>query len=74
MAGQKWESTRGLGLAFGYNAAEPTGDYMTGQGVADLFAEVKAGGGNLLLNVGPMADGTIPDVQRKALLDFARLT
>lgn len=74
MAGQKWESTRGLGLAFGYNAAEPTGDYMTGQGIADLFAEVKAGGGNLLLNVGPMADGTIPDVQRKALLDFARLT
>lgn len=74
LKGVKWESTRGLGLAFGYNAAEPTDDYMTGQDIADLFAEVKAGGGNLLLNVGPRADGSIPEIQKKALLDFARLT
>lgn len=73
MAGQKWESTRGLGLAFGYNAAEPTDDYMTGPEILDLYREVAAGGGNLLLNVGPMADGTIPQVQQQALLDFAAL-
>ena len=73
LKGVKWESTRGLGLAFGYNAAEATDDYMTGQDIADLYAEVKADGGNLLLNVGPRADGSIPEVQSKALLDFARL-
>ncbi|MDP1631285.1 MAG: alpha-L-fucosidase [Caulobacter sp.] len=72
LAGQKWESTRGLGLAFGYNAAETTDDYLTGEGLIDLYAEVTAGGGNLLLNVGPMADGTIPDIQRQALLTFGR--
>jgi alpha-L-fucosidase len=73
LAGQKWESTRGLGLAFGYNAAEPTGDYMTGADIAALFTEVKRDGGNLLLNVGPRADGSIPDIQSKALLEFSRL-
>ena len=35
---------------------------------------VRADGGNLLLNVGPRADGSIPEVQSKALPDFARLT
>ena len=73
LKGVKWESTRGLGLAFGYNTDEPTDNYMTGQGIADLFEEVKADGGNLLLNVGPRADGSIPEVQSKALLDFARI-
>ena len=68
MAGQKWESTRGLGLAFGYNANEETGDYLTGEGLIALYREVTAGGGTLLLNVGPRADGTIPEVQRAPLL------
>ena len=72
LAGQKWESTRGLGLAFGYNAAEPTDDYLTGQGVRDLYREVASDGGNLLLNVGPRADGSVPDVQVEALLAFGR--
>jgi len=64
----KWESTRGLGLAFGYNAAEATDDYMTGPQLLDLYREVTAGGGNLLINVGPRADASIPDVQRAPLL------
>lgn len=72
LAGQKWESTRGLGMAFGYNAAEATDDYLTGEGVAALYCEVTAGGGNLLLNVGPRADGSIPEIQVQALRDFAR--
>jgi alpha-L-fucosidase len=42
----KWESTRGLGLAFGYNAAEATDDYMTGPQLLELYREVTGGGGN----------------------------
>jgi len=68
MAGRKWESTRGLGLAFGYNANEETGDYLTGDALIDLYGQVTAGGGNLLINVGPRADGSIPDVQSAPLL------
>lgn len=74
LKGVKWESTRGLGLAFAYNTDEPTDNYMTGPQIAELFDEVKADGGNLLLNVGPRADGSIPEVQSQALLDFAKLS
>ena len=69
---EKWESTRGLGLAFGYNAAEATDDYLTGQGLIDLYTEVTAGGGNLLVNVGPRADGSIPEIQSETLLTLGR--
>jgi alpha-L-fucosidase len=68
----KWESTRGLGLAFGYNAAEATDDYMTGDQLLDLYREVTAGGGNLLINVGPRADASIPEVQQQPLLEIGR--
>lgn len=52
--------------------AEATDDYLTGEGVAALYREVTAGGGNLLLNVGPRADGSIPENQAQALGDFGR--
>ena len=63
MGEQKWESTRGLGLAFGYNANEQVSDYLTADGLIDLYADVTSRGGNLLINVGPRADGSIPEVQ-----------
>jgi len=73
MGGAKWESTRGLGMAFGYNANEETGDYMTGEDLTELYRDVTARGGNLLINVGPMADGTIPGVQQAPLRDLGRI-
>lgn len=66
-ADQKWECTRGLGLAFGYNANEETGDYMTADALLKLYRETTTRGGNLLINVGPCADGSIPDVQQAPL-------
>ncbi len=72
LQGVKWESTRGLGLAFGYNAAEPTSDYLTAEQLLALYRETTAAGGNLLINVGPKADGSIPDVQREPLLALGR--
>ena len=72
LIGQKWESTRGLGMAFGYNANEVTDDYMTGEQLIALYREVAADGGNLLVNVGPRADGSIPDVQRAPLLAIGK--
>ena len=67
MGGQKWESTRGLGLAFGYNANEETGDYLTDEALIALYRDVTARGGNLLINVGPRADASIPEVQQAPL-------
>ena len=63
----KWEMTRGLGLSFGYNANEGPEYIMTGEQLYELYADTHAHGGNLLINVGPMADGTIPGLQAAAL-------
>lgn len=63
----KWEACRGLGLAFGYNAEERDEDYLTPEQLIALHDDVRTHGGNLLINVGPMADATIPDIQKKAL-------
>ncbi|MFD5176949.1 alpha-L-fucosidase [Nocardia sp. NPDC058379] len=62
-----WELTRGLGRSFGYNAEETAADTLTGAEVIHLLVDVVAGGGNLLLNVGPDGDGRIPDLQRAPL-------
>jgi alpha-L-fucosidase len=66
--GRKWESTRGMGSSFGYNRTETPDDYLAVAELVHLVADVVARGGNLLLNVGPMADGRIPWVQAERLL------
>lgn len=60
---KKFEVCRGIGRSFGYNKLEGDADYLPTDELCALHDDVLAGGGNLLLNVGPMADGTIPDAQ-----------
>ncbi len=68
----KWEACRGLGLGFGYNQDEWPSDYLTGEQLIALYDSVTAQRGNLLINVGPMADGTIPELQSKPLRALGR--
>jgi alpha-L-fucosidase len=63
LAGKKFEVCRGIGRSFGYNALETEADYMPIDEVVALRDDIFSDGGNLLLNVGPMADGTIPEAQ-----------
>ncbi len=65
----KWEETRGVGGSFGYNRAEALGDYRTGRELVHLLVETVARGGNLLLDVGPTADGRVPVVMQQRLAD-----
>jgi alpha-L-fucosidase len=65
---RKWESTRGIGASFGFNREEPEASYLDPDALVHLFVDVVAHGGNLLLNVGPTADGTVPWVQAQRLL------
>jgi alpha-L-fucosidase len=66
-----WEHCRGIGLSFGYNQLEGEHEYMTARQAVRLLVDIVSRGGNLLLNVGPRADGTLPDLQREVLAGLA---
>lgn len=69
---KKWESTRGIGRSFGYNCFETAADTMSGKELIYMLADVVSKNGNLLINVGPMADGTIPDIQTNPLKELGQ--
>jgi alpha-L-fucosidase len=71
-AAHKWENTRGCGRSFGFNRNEPPEDYMTVDQLVTMFVDNVANWGNLLLNVGPRADGTINDIQVNLLRGLGR--
>ncbi|MGD8793490.1 MAG: alpha-L-fucosidase [Anaerolineae bacterium] len=68
----KWEATRGIGYSFGYNQAEGPEHSLSVEELVRSFVDMVSKNGNLLLNVGPMADGSIPDLQRECLLGLGR--
>lgn len=65
-----WESTRGLGFSFGYNQAETPDQSLSGTALIRLLVDVVSKNGNLLVNVGPRADGSIPDLQADAMREL----
>lgn len=69
-ATRPWEECRGIGTSFGYNRIETTEHYMTSDALVDLLVEKVATGGNLLLDIGPTADGLIPVIMEQRLLDM----
>lgn len=64
---QKWEMCRGMGLSFGYNQVEGPEHILSPQKLTSLLAMSVSNNGNLLINVGPKADGTIPELQEESL-------
>ncbi len=64
----KWEACRGVGNSFGWNRAETVADLLSVEKLVHLFVDVVAKNGNLLLNVGPTGDGSIPWSQAERLL------
>jgi alpha-L-fucosidase len=63
----KWETCRGIGHSFGYNRNEGDEQLLALDELIHMFVDIVSKNGNLLLNVGPMADGTIPENQQKRL-------
>lgn len=65
-----WEECRGIGTSFGYNRAENLDSYSTSKELVELLVSTVSAGGNLLLDIGPAADGTIPVIMQQRLMDI----
>lgn len=65
-----WEENRGMAFSYGYNRAERLQDYHTGRELVIMLADIVSRGGNLLLDVGPAADGTIPVIMQDRLREM----
>ena len=63
----KWETVRGIGRTFAYNRNQKDEDYASPEAFVHLLVDVVSKNGNLLLGVGPMADGTVPPPQVEIL-------
>jgi alpha-L-fucosidase len=62
-----WEESRGMGYSYGYNRAERFEDYHSGRELVIMLVDIVSRGGNLLLDIGPKADGTIPVIMQERL-------
>ena len=65
-----WEECRGIGESFGYNRNENLEQYQTSRQLVHMLIDVVSRGGNLLFNIGPAADGTIPVIMQQRLKDM----
>ena len=65
-----WEECRGIAHSFGYNRNEMLEDYSTSEELVHVLINKVARGGNLLLNIGPTADGRIPEIMQQRLADM----
>lgn len=65
-----WEECRGIGGSFGYNRFEKIEDYSSAEELVHILIEKVSAGGNLLLDVGPDADGLIPVIMQERLLEM----
>lgn len=65
-----WEECRGMAGSFGYNRNELLEDYSSSEELVHILINKVARGGNLLLNIGPAADGRIPEIMQQRLSDM----
>ncbi len=69
-AGHPWEENRAMGHSYGYNRNETLENYRTARELVHMLADIVSRGGNLLLDVGPKADGQIPVIMEERLLQI----
>lgn len=65
-----WEESRGMAFSYGLNRAERVENYKTAREFILVLCDLVSRGGNLLLDIGPAADGTIPPLMEERLLEI----
>lgn len=71
-ADKYWELCMTINDSWGYQQNDR--EFKTPQQVIRIFADCISKGGNLLLNIGPKADGTIPEEQVRVLKELGKWT
>lgn len=70
---RKWETSQGMDpYSYGYNRATPVKEYMNATTIVQSLVDIVSKNGNFLLDIGPMANGTIVDVEKNNLREAGR--
>jgi alpha-L-fucosidase len=69
---EPWESIQTIGESWGYNKMQTAEHYKSGKKLFEIYKEIKNKGGNLLLNFGPRADGTLDPLEVKSAEEFTK--
>lgn len=68
----KWEMIRGVGDSFAYNRNETVNDMLSANDLIHMFIDVVSKNGNLMISIGPRADGSIPGIQIQPLREMGK--
>jgi alpha-L-fucosidase len=63
-----WQCDDCIGSTWGYTDSPKPMSIRTPESIVHELMELSSQGGNLMLNISPMGDGSIPDIQQKCLL------
>jgi alpha-L-fucosidase len=67
-----WEECRGISQSFGYNWQDTEANVISSKAFIDMFVDIVAKGGNLLLIVNLDGQGALPELQEKRLIDIGK--
>jgi alpha-L-fucosidase len=67
-----WEECRGISQSFGYNWQDTEANVISSKAFIDMFVDIVAKGGNLLLIVNLDGKGALPELQGKRLIDIGK--
>jgi alpha-L-fucosidase len=69
---KRYESCHTIGLSWGYNKEQQENDYKTSDELVKIYKNVTSTNGNLLLNLGPDADGNFDKIEKERFIEFGK--